>query len=245
MAWLSPGVRSSWYYPVLGLIVLCLVVTAHGGSAEQPPPTAHLEVQYQNNALTVNLRHASLHDVLQRIAQHTGVRFHGTVKEERVSVMFRNLPLEQALKRLLRGQSFAAIFARTEATQGGTGPETRLTEVWLLSEGGQTVHSARQESAEPAPSDPAVTSQTPADAFRQALERARVQQGEEQVADQEAASNAFREALMRAQREQTEGGSSPESLSPAAEAFRNALMRAQNPALGGEQSAPNPFQPQR
>ncbi|MFO7459249.1 MAG: hypothetical protein R6X07_01385 [Desulfatiglandales bacterium] len=84
-------------------------------------------VSVQEGLLTVDLREVSLISVARDIERQSGISFKGdeTLLEERVSVAFENLPMEQGLKRLFSTLNYSLLFdSRGE-----------ISEIIIMSEG--------------------------------------------------------------------------------------------------------------
>jgi hypothetical protein len=88
-------------------------------------------VQVAGDVLTVRLVDVPLDDVLDEIGRQSDAEIRGkTLGERRVTVSFDDVPLAQALARLLAGQNFALVYdkeGRLAAVQvlGGTHPIVR------------------------------------------------------------------------------------------------------------------------
>jgi hypothetical protein len=91
-----------------------------------------LNLRIDENGVSVDLDQIPLAGVLNRIAAITGIHvwISESVRAEPVTDQFQNMPLEQALKRLLRGQSFALIHR-------GTGDDQAVTDVFVVAKAGQ------------------------------------------------------------------------------------------------------------
>ena len=104
------------------MAVLAAAVTANAAPAG--PRSLRLTAQ----GLSADLADVSLRHVLDTIAREARVRIvTDTPTEMRVTARFRDLPLEDALKRLLRSDALVFIYAPAEA--GSTAARARLMEV--------------------------------------------------------------------------------------------------------------------
>ncbi len=164
-------IRKAVIVGTIGLPVLGLVVGENIARAADGKTPATLEVYYQNNTLTVNLRDAPLQQVLQHISQQTGVKFYGKVKEKTVSDSFRNLPVDQAVNRLLGGHNFVAFFASADPEPGVSSSVVRLTEVWIVSARGPISRAASPKLLSPSPTRRVKRPAPAANVFEQALEQ--------------------------------------------------------------------------
>jgi hypothetical protein len=104
-------------------------------------------VQYEKDALTVHLAKAPLGWVVEELGRQTGAEFRGDLQKEReVSADFEEVPLPEALHRLLGDQNFALVY-------GGGG---RLREVKLLG-----TPQAAAAAPQPPPGQPAAAAPPP------------------------------------------------------------------------------------
>lgn len=72
------------------------------------------QIHYSDGHLSVNLDRAPLAQVLGAIARHTGMQFRIDASVEgELSIRFSDLPLEQALKRLLAGYSHVLVLGQS------------------------------------------------------------------------------------------------------------------------------------
>lgn len=96
----------------LGSGAAALVALALGGVpalAEEAPPGRL--VRCENDALTVRLSRVPVGDVLAEVGRQTGAEIRGQPREAReVSAEFDDVPLPEALNRLLAGQNFALVY---------------------------------------------------------------------------------------------------------------------------------------
>ncbi len=100
---------------LLSLILALAAGTAHEPAARgaPPDPAAGAQVQYAQGRLTVSATDVPLADLLQKVARATGLEVVLDARlEGRASLSFRDLPLDESLRRLLRGRNFAFEYAR-------------------------------------------------------------------------------------------------------------------------------------
>ena len=70
-------------------------------------------IQFANDHLTVNVKDRSLQELLQEIARQSGLIIVGYGSSaERNTIEFRQLPLKEWLRRILRQQRFAVEYTR-------------------------------------------------------------------------------------------------------------------------------------
>jgi hypothetical protein len=96
-------------------------------SADEPAPRL---VRYQDDALTVRVTDMPLTEVLDELNRQSGAEIRGEPREARnVQADFENVPLAQALARLLPDQNFALVYGKGGRLErirliGGTGEPT-------------------------------------------------------------------------------------------------------------------------
>jgi hypothetical protein len=124
----------------VGAWILGLVATFGTDAGAQAPNQAPARViAYRDDRLTVDLVKVPLGDVLAEIARQTDAEIRGELREPRdVTVRFEDVPLPDALDRLLGTQNYALIY----------GQDGSLRAIPLL--GGSTVGSAPSFSLRPA-----------------------------------------------------------------------------------------------
>ncbi len=98
----------------------------------QPLQSAHY-IQFANDLLSVKLQDVSLREVLQEIARQGGLTLvpSGSL-EYRITAEFHQLPLEEALRRILRQRSFAVEYSQQRPEESpSTVPQPKT--LWILS----------------------------------------------------------------------------------------------------------------
>ncbi len=106
--WLKPSSRAArlgavWRGPVAALALLAgLAVTLAQGSEGD----AERVVRYTNDQLTVRLARAPVGEVLDEIGRASGAEIRGQPNPREVSAAFEDVPLPDALHRLLGNQNF-------------------------------------------------------------------------------------------------------------------------------------------
>jgi len=98
-----------------GLIVFCIL----GLSLYQNGLCADA-VSVKNELLSVNLKDTSLLEVARDIEKQSGVWFRGdeTLFQEKISVTFNDLPLEEGLKRILTNLNYSLMFDNKNKVAG-------------------------------------------------------------------------------------------------------------------------------
>lgn len=74
-------------------------------------------LDFRNQTLSANIEDAPLRDVLTRIKEKKGIWFKACLKgesslDEKVSVRFRNLPIQSGLERILSGMNHCLFFEK-------------------------------------------------------------------------------------------------------------------------------------
>jgi hypothetical protein len=122
--------------------LLALLLVARGVHAGDAAPSGRV-IRYDHDTLTVRLSSVPMSEVLAELERQTGATVRGELSETRdVSAEFDDVPLPQALARLLGEQNFALVYG-----DGG-----RLRAVSLLPSG---------RAAGPRPVSPTPTSTVP------------------------------------------------------------------------------------
>ena len=157
--WLKPSSRAArlgavWRGPVAALALLAgLAVTLAQGSEGD----AERVVRYTNDQLTVRLARAPVGEVLDEIGRASGAEIRGQPNPREVSAAFEDVPLPDALHRLLGNQNFTLKY----------GEKGRLVAIDLL--GGPATAPASITPAGARPSS--TTMPTPPQNLQEALRR--------------------------------------------------------------------------
>jgi hypothetical protein len=99
----------------LALMAISVLFISCGSPDQQDqvlPPTAQVTVNTTSQLVTLDVKNAPLAAVLAAIGQQAQIALSlsGDIKSERLSLSFQNIPLEEALKRVLAGQSYAFVY---------------------------------------------------------------------------------------------------------------------------------------
>jgi hypothetical protein len=95
--------------PLFALGLALLSTTT--GPAPAPPAAAPVTIEARGDRLTVRAREVSLRLILERIGEIARITVHiEAPTEERITVEFQDVPLEEALRRLLRHRSAVLIY---------------------------------------------------------------------------------------------------------------------------------------
>jgi hypothetical protein len=102
----------------IAISVLCLSCGSPGPQDQVLPPTAQVTVNTASQLVTMDVTHAPLAAVLAAIGQQAQITISvsGNITSERLSLSLQNVPLEEALKRVLAGLSYT--FAYTQDKKG-------------------------------------------------------------------------------------------------------------------------------
>jgi hypothetical protein len=100
----------------IAISVLCISCGSPGPQDQVLPPTAQVTVNAASRLVTMDVKNAPLAAVLTAVGQQTQITISVSddIKSERVSLSFQNVPLEEALKRVLAGQSYAFVYKQGE-----------------------------------------------------------------------------------------------------------------------------------
>jgi HEAT repeats len=120
-----------------GLRVICFIASAVScllpvmlQAAAQPGAESSIqEVTVERGRLTLSVQNALLAEVLQAIGEEAGIaiEIHGDLTE-RITTSFADIPLEEGLRQLLRGKSFALSYAPS----AGDAQRSRLMAISVL-----------------------------------------------------------------------------------------------------------------
>lgn len=103
-------------YRVVGACAFGLVTVLTTVSARGEGRPASRVIEYRDDALTVDLVKVPLSEVLAEIARQSHAEIRGELRESReVTARFDDVPLSQALDRLLAGQNYALIYGEDGA----------------------------------------------------------------------------------------------------------------------------------
>src|SRR4029078_7877415 len=96
----------------MAISVLCLSCGSPDQESTVVPPTSKVTVSAESRLVTLEVTHAPLAAVLAAIGQQAQITLHvpDNISSERLSLSFQNLPLEEALKRMLTGQSYTFLY---------------------------------------------------------------------------------------------------------------------------------------
>ena len=108
--------------PSLAFIAIS-VLSISCGSPDQEgtvlPSTSKVTVSAESQLVTLEAKHAPLAAILAAIGQqaHITIRVPDNISSERLSLSFQNVPLEEALKRMLAGQSYTFTYKQEKGRE--------------------------------------------------------------------------------------------------------------------------------
>jgi hypothetical protein len=121
--------KNVWIGLLMGLLILGL---AGGGQAIAVTASAAVGMNYADGRLTMSAKQVPLTQILEDLHRLAGIDIYAArgLSTAQVSVDVRNEPLEDALKSILRGYNYAAIYVKE-------GEDFRITALKLFKEGEQ------------------------------------------------------------------------------------------------------------
>jgi hypothetical protein len=133
---------------IKALIAFLLLLS---GILTTPPALWAQRVSVQKGLLSVDLREAPLISVARDIERQSSISFKGdeSILEERITVAFEDLPMEQGIKRILSTLNYSLLFD----SQG------EISEIIIMSEGSSPAGSQPQLRRAPVRSAPSVPPQ--------------------------------------------------------------------------------------
>lgn len=108
--------------PSLALMAISVLCISCGSPDQQDtvlPPTAQVTVNAESQLVTLDVKHAPLAAVLTAIGQQARITISvpDNITAERLSLSFQNVPLEEALKRVLAGQSYTFAYKQDKGRE--------------------------------------------------------------------------------------------------------------------------------
>jgi len=99
--------RAMWWVVSRGLVVAALL-TGRNAAGDEPPERV---VQYAKDALTVRVTRVPVDEILGQLGKQSGAEIRGEVRDRHeITAEFEDVPLPEALHRLLGEQNFALIY---------------------------------------------------------------------------------------------------------------------------------------
>ena len=97
---------------LMALSVLCISCGSPDQQGQGLPSTAQVRVNAETQLVTMDVKNASVAAVITAIGQQAQITISpsNSLTSERLSLSFQNVPLEDALKRVLAGQSYALTY---------------------------------------------------------------------------------------------------------------------------------------
>lgn len=111
--------RLTYSLALMAISVLCISCGSPGPEDQVLPPTAQVTVNAASQLVTMDVKNAPLAAVLAAIGQQAEITISVSddLTSERLSVSFQNVPLEEALKRVLAGQSYAFAYTQDKGRE--------------------------------------------------------------------------------------------------------------------------------
>ena len=108
--------------PFLALMALSVLIISCGSGDQQDtvlPPTAQVTVQATSRLVTLDVKDAPIAAVLAAIGQQARITISAPdgMPSQRLSLSFQNVPLEEALKRVLAGQSYTVAYTQEKGRE--------------------------------------------------------------------------------------------------------------------------------
>ena len=102
--------------------------------ASAHPSVVPHNIQFAHDRLTVNVKDVSVRGLLEEIARQSDLTLvlHGSL-QARITVEFHQLPLDRALRRILRHRNFALEYAENKGKESKSVP--RPTGLWVFANG--------------------------------------------------------------------------------------------------------------
>jgi HEAT repeat protein len=111
--------RLSYSLAFMALSALCLSCGSPDQQDQVLPSTAQVTVNAESQLVTLDVKNAPLAAVLATIGQQAQITISvsGHITAERLSLSFQNVPLEEALKRVLAGQSYTSAYKQDKGRE--------------------------------------------------------------------------------------------------------------------------------
>lgn len=107
----------------LAVLILMIWTLVHWA----PVYGSTLQMQMQDNLLSLRAEDADLSTILQRLSETAGIDFKFPKDvEKKITLQFSDIRLETALKRLLKGLNYATVYSAA-----GSGDSTRICAVYI------------------------------------------------------------------------------------------------------------------
>ena len=136
---------SSWSFIIFFNILSFFATYANATRVSHPMPIS-LYLYFDGVYVSADVRDVPLATVMNKLASQAEVEFYtpSTVGKQKISLRFKKLPLEDALKRLLKGMNYAFIYhKRTNKNPGNN--EKKLISVHVVSSGSRSSHLSAEE----------------------------------------------------------------------------------------------------
>lgn len=103
----------------IAISILCISCGSPGQQDPVLPPSAQVTVNTTSQLVTLDVKQAPLAAVLATIGQQARITISvsDNITSERLSLSFQNVPLEEALKRVLAGQSYTFAYTHDKGRE--------------------------------------------------------------------------------------------------------------------------------
>lgn len=143
--------RLSTFYLVCVTVIFTILATAQAEDVTETTEDVTqqsqraLYIQFANDLLTVNANDVLLKELLQEIASQSGLTVEGTESlENRVTIQFDRLALDEAMRLILHRQSYALVYA-PKTPEGSQTAVLGLKMLKIVSEGGEEFLSKNKD----------------------------------------------------------------------------------------------------
>jgi hypothetical protein len=104
------------------VLMLPCIGYGDGNISAAPVSGSPFVLTVHNNLLSAQIESVSLKEVLERLSQLADIEVFskGSLGNETVRVEFKNLPLEEGIRRILQGKSYALAYAQSSYSPGHT-----------------------------------------------------------------------------------------------------------------------------
>ncbi len=148
------GATKGYQYKILFLCIVFLLsfadftVAQHAldVDARTNDESPSIQIDIKNALVALDVRDASLVDILQEIAQKTEliVYIHDSL-DERITLQVENLSLPEVLAKLLRNHSFALRYVKPISNRGSVQPEA-VSKLWVYADVDTTISTEKSVS---------------------------------------------------------------------------------------------------
>jgi predicted RNase H-like nuclease (RuvC/YqgF family) len=107
-------------FTVLGILCAVMLCLVSPGLVLGQNPGEDLRIAYNRGLLSLSADNVNLNDVLTAVASETGITVTSPQGlEKQITTEFNGLPLQQGLRRILKGTNYALIYSTSPREKGG------------------------------------------------------------------------------------------------------------------------------